>query len=399
MPIRKLLLASMKPQDFMNPATGQAIRTPKGFWVFVPAPLPPELNWTANLVSTSGEAERALAELASAGRNFPEPYIMVRSFLTQEAVMSSRIEGTQASLAEVYHFEADRSAFPTSTSDAREVHNYITALDHGLARLDELPVSLRLIREIHQKLMEGVRGEIWTPGEFRRTQNWIGPAGSILETAPYVPPPVDEMIEALHQLEQFIHAPSELPLLIRIGLIHYQFEAIHPFLDGNGRVGRLLIMLLLYQWELLPQPLLYLSGFFEQYRGEYYERLLAVSQRGEWMEWLVFFLTGIRNQSREATRRIQVLQSLQEKYHQMFASRRDGTRLNKLVDFLIGHPIVTIRQIQHGLNVTDYKTAQRYIAKLQDAGILREVTGKSRNRIFRADEILKTIEKPLDQEA
>ena len=385
----------MNPQDFSSPSTGQVIRTTKDYWAFIPAPLPPDLTWTAKLVLLSGEAERALAELAAIGQTFPEPHIMVRAFIRQEAVMSSRIEGTRASLDDVYCYEAEQLSYLEPNSDAREVHNYVIALDHGLSRLDTLPVSLRLIRELHQHLLDGVRGGLWTPGEFRHTQNWIGPTGSTLESAPYVPPPVDEMIEALNQMEQFIHTPSDLPPLIRVGLIHYQFEAIHPFLDGNGRVGRLLIMLLLCQWELLPQPLLYLSSYFEKYRSEYYQRLLAVSQRSEWEEWLAFFLGGIRDQSREATQRVQALQTLREKYYRLLAGYRDSTRLNKLIDFLIGHPIVSVRQVEGGLKLSDYKIAQRYIAKLQKAGILREVTGKSRNRIFRADEILKAIEEPL----
>ncbi len=387
----------MNPQDFVFPATGQVIRNPKGYWVFIPAPLPPVLNWTAQLVSLAGEAERALAELASAGQNFPEPHIMIRSFVRQEAVMSSRIEGTQASLNDLYQYEAEQLAFLEPKSDVREVHNYVVALDHGLSRLATLPVSLRLIRELHQYLMEGVRGDLWTPGEFRRSQNWIGPAGSTIETAPYVPPPVEEMTEALNQLELFIHTPSDLPLIVRVGLIHYQFEAIHPFLDGNGRVGRLLIMLLLCQWKLLPQPLLYLSSYFEKHRSEYYERLLAVSQHGRWDGWLIFFLTGIRDQSREATLRIHALQALREKYYRFFDGQRGTVRLKKLVDFLIGHPIVTVRQVQEGLALPDYKIAQRYIVKFVNAGILSEITGKSRNRLFRANEILKMIEEPISR--
>ena len=218
-----------------------------------------------------------------------------------------------------------------------------------------------------------------------------------MSLAGFVPPPAHLVSDAIDNLFEYINTPADdLHAFIRAFVVHYQFEAIHPFLDGNGRVGRLLIMLLLNQWDLLSQPLLYLSGFFERYRREYYERLLAVSQRGEWTEWLAFFLTGIRDQAHEATRRVQALQALREMYHRAFANKRDGVRLNKLVDFLIGHPVVTIRQVQGALELADYKTAQRYMTKLQDANILREVTGKSRNRIFRADEILTTIEKPLD---
>jgi Fic family protein len=382
----------MKPQDFSAPSAGKVLRSPKGYWVFIPAVLPPDLSWTARFVTLEAEAERALAELSAAGKSFPAPHTLARSFIRQEAVMSSRIEGTQATLEDIYHYEAGEVA---SRSDAQEVHNCVTALNYGLKRLNTLPVSLRLIRELHEQLLQGVRGDMWTPGEFRRTQNWIGPAGSTLETAPYVPPPVDEMMAALHDLEQYIHAVSDLPPIVRIGLIHSQFEAIHPFLDGNGRVGRLLIILLLCQWGLLSQPILYLSNYFEKYRSEYYTRLLEVSQRGKWEDWLVFFLTGIRDQSREATVRIQALQSLQEKYRRTFSGRRN-IGLRNLVDFLFGHPIVSIRQVQEGLYLADYKTAQRHIGKMRDAGILTEITGKSRNRLFRVNEILKTIEEPIN---
>ena len=308
--------------------------------------------------------------------------------------MSSRIEGTQATLEEIYQYEAGITV-TQPRSDAKEVHNYVSALDHGIARLSTLPVSLRLIRELHQRLMEGVRGAIWTPGEFRRSQNWIGPAGSTLESAPYVPPPVEEMTEGLNQLERYIHESSDIPPIARVGLIHYQFEAIHPFLDGNGRVGRLLIALLLCQWELLPQPLLYLSNFFERHRSEYYVRLLAISQQGKWEDWLTFFLTGVRDQSREATIRIQKIQILREVYYKKFAGERKAAQLQQLADFLIGHPIVTTSQVQSALELGDFKTAQRYIVKLQDSGILTEITGKSRYRLFRANEILEAIEKPL----
>jgi len=305
--------------------------------------------------------------------------------------MSSRIEGTQASLEDIYQFEVGQSA----AVDAQEVHNYVNALEYGISRLDILPVSLRLIRELHGKLMEGVRGDIWTPGEFRRTQNWIGPAGSTLETAPYVPPPVDEMTEALTQLERFIHNSSHIPAIAKVGLIHYQFEAIHPFLDGNGRVGRLLVILLLCQWELLPHPILYLSYFFEKYRSEYYARLLEVSQQGKWAEWLTFFLSAIRDQAREVGVRIQLLHTLREKYHMQIANQRKNVPLYRLVDFLFEHPIVTIKQVQEGLELTDYKAAQRYIIKLQELGIINEITGNSRNRLYRADEIMKAIEDAL----
>jgi len=386
----------MNPKDFLESAPGRPIKTVRGYWAFLVKPLPPELTWSGALVTLHSEAERELARLALAGGDFPHPHILARSFVRNEAVVSSRIEGTRATLEDLYAYEAAQMSFLEPVSDAREVYNYVRALDYGLERTNTLPISLRLIREVHTRLMEGVRGEIMTPGEFRRSQNWIGPVGSTLDTAPYVPPPVEEMHTALFALENFIHAPSDLPPLTRIGLIHYQFEAIHPFLDGNGRVGRLLISMLLCQWGLLPRPLLYLSAYFERNRSEYYERLLSVSRCGDWEGWLRFFLTGVRDQSREAAIRVQNLQQLRERYRRLLATRRSAVRLAEVVEFLIGNPIITVRQLQAGLNLTDFKTVQRYIDTLEQVGILREMTGRRRNRLFRADEVFDAIQKPLE---
>ena len=278
----------MNPENFQNSTAGQVIRHTKGYWAFIPAPLPLVLSWPLPLVSILSEAERNLSKLASLAGVLPTPHLLVQPFMRREAVISSRIEGTRASLSDLYTYETQLS-FLEPTTDVQEVHNYVEALDYGLERLKTLPVSLRLIREIHARLMADVRGKHLTPTvqntvhEFRRSQNWIGPPGSTLENAPYVPPPVDEMLQALDQFEKFIHAPSDLPPLARAGLVHYQFEAIHPFLDGNGRVGRLLVILLLCEWGLLPQPLLYLSAYFDANRQGYYDRLLRVSQRGDWM--------------------------------------------------------------------------------------------------------------------
>ena len=384
----------MNPNDFLKSTAGRPVKTGQGYWAFLPRPLPPELAWSDVLVTLHTEAERELARLALAGSDFPHAYILVRPFIRKEAVISSQIEGTRATLDDLYSYEADQMSFLEPGSDAREVYNYVRALDHGLERVKTLPISLRLIRELHAKLMEGVRGEIMTPGEFRRSQNWIGPAGCTLETAPYVPPPVEEMHMALDALEKFLHAPSDLPLLTRLGLIHYQFEAIHPFLDGNGRVGRLLISLLLCEWELLPRPLLYLSAYFERNRSEYYDRLLSVSRGGDWEGWLRFFLTGIRDQSREAAALVEALQQLRKRYHNQLTDHQSAGRLGQVVDFLLGTPLVSIRGLQAGLELADFRTAQRYIEALEQAGILREVTGRRRDRLFRADGVFNVIQAP-----
>jgi Fic family protein len=287
----------MDPNNFSSASPGRVLRTAKGYWAFIPDSLPPSIEWSTTLISTLGEAERNLGRLASLADTLPSPHILVQPFIRREAVLSSRIEGTHASLTDLYRYESAQNSFFEEASDVREVHNYVRALDYGLERSKKLPVSLRLVREMHGILMQGVRGEHLTPGEFRRSQNWIGPPGSTIESATIVPPPVDEMHQSMDALEKFIHAPSDIPQLARAGLIHYQFEAVHPFLDSNGRVGRLLIILLLIEWGLLSQPLLYLSAFFEAHRLDYYDRLLAVSQRGEWENWLLFFLKGISSQS------------------------------------------------------------------------------------------------------
>ena len=382
----------MNPKDFCSSEAGKVIRAKTGYWAFLPASLPPKLDWSGPLVKTLSDAERELSKLATLAGNYPFPRILIQSFMRREAVLSSRIEGTRASLADLYNYETSQLSFIDEGNDVKEVFNYVRALDFGLERLKELPVSLRLIREMHAKLMEDVRGGNLAPGKFRSTQNWIGPAGSTLDNAKYVPPPVDEMLPALNALEKFIHTETDIPSLARAGMIHYQFEAIHPFLDGNGRVGRLLVPLLLYEWELLPQPLLNLSGYFEHYRQEYYDRLLAVSQRGHWVEWLLFFCRGIGEQAQDSVMRMTRLQGMREKYDAIVRTDRNPKRMSLVIDFLFARPIFTNRQVASGLDIP-FKSAAEYIGKLVKAGILRETTGYARNRIFQASEILQALEK------
>lgn len=384
----------MKPKDFSSTRAGKVVRAQAGYWTFLPAPLPPAIAWSPALLASLSQADRALARLGSDLGTFANPHILVRPFVRREAVLSSRIEGTRASLEDLYTYEAAQLSFLEPDSDAREVLNYVRALEFGLERLRELPVSLRLIRELHAILMAGVRGEQLTPGEFRRSPVWIGPPGSVLENAPFVPPPVAEMHAALDRMEKYIHALSQLPPLARLGLIHYQFEAIHPFLDGNGRLGRLLIVLLAHEWKLLSQPWLYLSAYFEAHRQAYYDRLLAVSQRGAWEGWLAFFLEGVRRQSQESLALIRRLEELRARYRQVLQTERNAERLEQVLDFLLGQPVVTVRQVQEGIEASDYKIAQRYVIKFEQLGILREVTGRARNRIYRADAILQAIQTP-----
>ena len=380
----------MKPNEFRKSKVGKAIRTQTGYWAFIPAQLPPEIEWTTSLISALSDADRELSKLTTLAGNFPFPRLLTQPFMRREAVLSSRIEGTRASLADLYNYESAQLSFLEPTDDVREVHNYVLALDYGLERLETLPVSLRLIREIHAKLMEGVRGGNLTPGKFRKTQNWIGPAGSTIETATYVPPPVDEMQNALSDLEKFIHADTEIPTLARAGMIHYQFEAIHPFLDGNGRVGRLIIMLLFHEWNVLSQPLLNLSAYFEHYRQEYYDHLLAVSQHGKWEEWLRFFLRGISIQAQDSVFRMTRLQGIRTKYEVLVQVDRNSVRMAAVIDFIFSRPILSIKQLETALDLP-YMAAKRYIEKLVDANVLQETTGYARNRVFQANEIFEAL--------
>ncbi len=380
----------MQPSDFTGNSSGKVAKTPQGYWAYIPSPLPPTLTLSWELVQQNSEADRALSELAGVARTLPNPQLLIGPFMRREAVLSSMIEGTVASLSDLLCFEASGSSI-AKPADVREVANYVHALEYGLGRIKELPVSLRLIREMHERLMQGVRGEYMTPGEFRRSQNWIGPPGCLLKDAVFVPPPVDEMMETLGDLEKYLHMPSELPPLIRLALIHYQFEAIHPFLDGNGRVGRLLLTLLLCTEGLLSQPLLYLSAYFERYRRDYYNLLLGVSQSGRWYEWVMYFLRGVADQSQDAVRRSNRLLDLRQEYRQRLQSARSSALLLQLVDELFSYPAISISWAAKRLDVTP-RAAQLNVDKLIAEGILEEMTGRKRNRVFITPGIMKIIE-------
>jgi Fic family protein len=388
----------MQPVDFTEDKWGELVWNPAagvGYWAFVPHPLPPELELTWALIGRLSAADRALSELAGRARSLPNPHLLIGPFIRREAVLSSRIEGTQASLSDLFFFDAGGAGLTErlASPDVREVANYVRALEHGLARSRELPLSLRLIREVHAELMEGVRGEHLTPGEFRRSQNWIGPPGCTLMEATYVPPPPAEMMEALGELEKYLHSGSRLPPLVRLALVHYQFEAIHPFLDGNGRIGRLLMALLLCHEGLLTQPLLYLSAYFEQHRQEYYQHLLGVSQAGRWSLWIGFFLAGVAEQARDALWRTETLLGLWQEYHQRFSTARSSALLLRLVDDLFESPVLTVPRAAKRLGITQ-RAANLNIQKLVNAGILEEVTGRMRYRLFVAQAIIDTADMP-----
>jgi Fic family protein len=370
------------PGRLMRVGTGAA-----AYQAFIPAPLPPAIEMDLDLVRALSAADRAIGELAGLGRNMPNPRLFIRPFMTREAVLSSRIEGTQADIEDVYAFEAGH---PEHHSDVQEVANYVHALEYGLDRISTLPISLRLMREMHARLMRGVRGEYATPGEFRTSQNWIGRGGDPLSRAVFVPPPPHEMRAALGSLEMYLHAEDQYPPLIRIGLIHYHFEAIHPFVDGNGRIGRLLISLLLVHWGLLPLPLLYLSAYFERNRETYYALLLAVSERGAWKEWLTFFMAGIAEQAQDAIHRARKLQDLQVQWRNQMTAAHASTMLLRLVDTLFESPFLTIPQAAEVLDMT-YQGANRNVEKLVSAGILRRLSPNQHHKFFVADRILRVV--------
>lgn len=369
---------------------GRYVRCPEGYTAFVPAALPPQLDWTPQLVQVLSDADRAVGRLAGESARLPNPHLLLRTFIRREAVLSSKIEGTQATLGELLASEAGAEV-ERSPADLREVGNYVAALEFGVRRLEALPLSLRLIRELHEKLMTGVRGDEATPGEFRRSQNWIGRPGSTLANATYIPPPPHEMTESLGSFEKFLHDRS-LPPLVQAGLAHAHFEAIHPFLDGNGRVGRLLITLFLIERRVLPTPLLYLSAFFEATRPEYYDRLLRVNTNSDWQEWLAYFFKGVARQSEDAIDRVTRINGLIADWHRK-ASAAGGKAASALVDLLAANPFWTVKRAAAKLHVA-YTTAERAIEKLQAKGIVERTSGARRDRVYCATKLLQILEEP-----
>ncbi|ODN41307.1 Fic family protein [Piscirickettsia litoralis] len=371
-------------------ASGQVITSQTGYQSFIPNNLPPQLEWSTTLVSTMSRADYVLGKLAREGSSLPNPHLLMRPFITREAVLSSKIEGTQATLGEVLAVDAGIQV-KENQDDLKEVQNYIKALDYGLSRLNDLPLSLRLIKEIHNELMQGVRGNHATPGEFRRTQNWIGPPGCTLNTAKYVPPTPEELMECLGKFELFLHN-EQLPVLIHIALCHYQFEAIHPFLDGNGRVGRLLITLLLIERGILPAPLLYLSAFFEATRDEYYKHLYQVSSQANWNDWLIYFLNGVAVQSEDALSRAERINALLSTWKLQVASGNSQIPM-QIVEHFAVNPFLTINKIANDMNIS-YTTAQRGVNKLEKLGIISQANTGKRDKLYCATQILSILEEP-----
>ncbi len=363
---------------------GKFVEQPGGYRAFIPAPPPPlstPLEMGEEMVCLLSDADRSLGRLDGAATTLPNPDLFVAMYVRLEAVLSSQIEGTKSTLEDLLRYEAGAAA-AREPKDVEEAVNYVRAMNHGLRRLGELPVCLRLIREIHAELLSGVRGSERMPGEFRRSQNYIGPVGATLQTAGFVPPPVLQMHEALNDLEKFLHESRSLPPLIHCALAHAQFETIHPFLDGNGRLGRLLITFLLCQQEVLHRPLLYLSYYLRMHRAEYYDRLNAVRYQGDWEGWVKFFLRAVDGASRSATETACKILSLRAQHRAEVAESGGNTALAiRLLEMLFEQPIVTVRNVEEKLGCS-YATASRLLAALERLKLVQEISGRQRGRIY-----------------
>lgn len=382
----------MTPNDFSAEKSGRLLNAPQEYLAFVPNPLPPPINIDMELALALSKADAALSELSGLGGQLPNPHLLISPYIRREAVLSSRIEGTKASLSDLLIDEIeDNNSRRPANADIQEIRNYAYALEHGITLLPELPLSLRLIREIHAKLMTGVRGDKATPGEFRRTQNWIGPAGSTPMTAAFVPPPVAEMHECLDEWEKFLHVHDVIPDLIQCAMMHVQFETIHPFLDGNGRVGRLLVTFFLLERKRLSQPLLYLSAFIDAHKNDYYDLLQRVRTHGDWIPWIRFFLQGVTETATAAGIQAKELHRLREQYR---AQLRDKPNALVLIDNLFINPYMTIGRAAKILGKT-HPTAKATITAMEDGRILREMTGRQWGRFYVCQPVLDALDKPF----
>ncbi|MPZ98339.1 MAG: Fic family protein [Dehalococcoidia bacterium] len=379
----------MRPEDFADSPTGRVVPLAGGACAYVPHPLPEEIAFDQRLVASLDRASRSLSVLAGIGETLPDVGLLVRPFLRREAVLSSRIEGTQASLTDLFAYEA---AGRSDVADSAEVANYVRALDRGHGLLSELPLVMRTVHQVHGVLMDGVRGHDRRPGELRDRQVWIGRAGTPMTAARFVPPPPSMLPDLLRDWERFVNADMDMPPLVQCALMHYQFETIHPYLDGNGRVGRLLITLFLIARGVLPAPLLYLSASFERRRTEYYDHLLAVSRGGDWRPWLEFFLEGVREQADDALARSRMLRTLHEEYRLRLQEQRETANAFVLLDELFARPIVSRSQVAEVLSMTA-AGARRILDRFERAGIVVPLEG-TWPQLFAATEVLELLEAP-----
>ena len=383
----------MDPRQFTSTAFGESHREPgnrQAFWYFRPEPIPRNLELDLATIDALSEADAALGQLHGLGRLIPDPELLLGPYITREAVASSRIEGTEASLSEVLQAEVEEPG--TRTEDVAAVERYVAATRLGLELIKSLPISRRLVCELHKELLDSVRGADKLPGEFRRSPVWVGSPSDRPDTATFVPPLPDLLPELFADWERYVNEDSKRPL-IKAALMHYQFETIHPFLDGNGRIGRLLIGLLLVDAGRLPTPLLYLSGYLETHRREYYDRLQAVRERGEIQEWLQFFLTAVKRQADDAIARATTLVDLRESYLGEAMTTRSS--LPKLVELIVRNPYVTVLRVQRSLGLTN-QGARNVIRDAERRGWLREIgtRGRGGRTYWLASAVFDAIEAP-----
>ena len=371
--------------------SGHLVPTVNGQQAFVPNPLPRELAMSSRLISLLDRTSRTVGELAGVGETIANPHILIRPLLRREAVLSSRIEGTVASLSEVFAYEAGSRR--AADADVAEVVNYVVALEYGIERLNSLPISFRLVNELHERLLAGVRGQDKGPGEFRKQQVWIGVPNSPIHEARFIPPPAEYLRDLFHEWERFVNDDTDMPPLVRCALMHYQIEAIHPYSDGNGRIGRLLITLFLRASGVLRLPLLYLSAYFERDRQRYYDELLNVSAKGDWDRWLSYFLTGVFQEAKDVVERIRRLRMLQEELKGQLESRRESANVIRLLDRFFAQPIMTVLQAAEFLEISDAGT-RRVLGRLADAGIVKR-DDSSWPHLYVSQRLLDEIDRPI----
>ncbi|MBE0523546.1 MAG: Fic family protein [Methanosarcinales archaeon] len=367
----------------MNNRAGTYESLPAGYTAFIPNTLPPvpPIEYDDELHSLLSKADRNIARLDGITTVLPNPDLFIAMYVKKEALLSSQIEGTQASLEGVLEFEADLTP-KDDVKEIKEVINYIKALNYGIKKLDDNPVSLELIKEIHKILLEGARGANLDPGEFRAFQNYIGAPGALVHEATFVPPPPDKVLPAMEGLERFLHSTDNIPPLVKIALIHAQFETIHPFLDGNGRIGRLLISFYLVWKGILEKPLLYLSYYLKNNRNEYYDLLMKVRTKGAWEDWIKFFLKGVSQTSLEAANTAgEIIRLKEDLILKLYENSISSIYAVKLLDFLFDRPLISSTEIVDKLNISTV-TANELVKKFENIGILREITGKKRYKRY-----------------
>jgi len=362
--------------------SGGYIQQITGYKAFIPAPLPPDpaIKLDGTQQSLLSRADMSLARLDGMGYILPDVNFFIAMYVKKEALLSSQIEGTQASLQDLFGHESGEKL--NNINDVSDVVNYVKALNHGIERLDDFPMSLRLIKEIHEILMEGVRGSERGPGEFKQTQNWIGPSGRNLNDATFVPPSPNESAKAMGDLEHYIHTDTRLPVLIDTAMIHYQFETIHPFLDGNGRLGRLLITFYLYWKNALHRPLLYLSYFFKRNRQEYYDRLQMVRETGNYEQWIAFFLKGVVETANSAMETAKKILELQGDHRSLLWKKKISSPIAVgMLESLFHKPYVSVNNMAKEFNIS-FQTASTLVSQFETAGILEEITGRKRDKKY-----------------